>query len=88
MPGIPEMVAAVVVVTEFLKATLRKVGIDVTQPIKVIMAVIGSIGVVVYFAVQTGTPFSLDLVWTLAQLIAAAVFGYKVAMKFKPTNNR
>jgi len=77
------MIAAVAVVTEFLKAALRKIGVDPTQTMKVVLAVVGSIGVVAYFAVQTGTPFTVDLLWILVQVIAGSVFGYKIAMKFR-----
>ncbi len=83
MPDLFVMVAAVAVVTEFLKATLRRFGVEPTQAVKVVLAVIGSICVIVYFTIQTGTPFSLNLIWLLIQLIAASVFGYKIAMKFR-----
>lgn len=78
-----QMIAAVAVVTEFLKAALRKIGVDPTQTMKIVLAVVGSIGVVVYFAVQAQAPLDINLLWTLVQVIAGSVFGYKIAMKFR-----
>ena len=86
MPGLVELIAAVAVVTEALKAMVRKFMPEITKPLKVILAGISSVGVVAYYAIQTETVFNLDLVWLGAQVIVASVFGYKIAMKFRPNN--
>ncbi len=83
MPELIELIAAVAVLTETLKALVRKFVVEITKALKVILASVSSVGVVAYYAIDTETIFNLDLVWIGAQVIAASVFGYKIAMKFR-----
>lgn len=83
MPDLAVMIAAVPIVTEFLKALLRRFGAVLNEAWKIGLACFGSVCVVGYYAITTETALSIGLVWILIQVMAGAVFGYKIVMKFR-----
>lgn len=78
MPSVVIMVASVAIVTEFLKVALAEINILVEGKGAVITAILGSVGVVGYHWIMSGTDFSFLLITTLGQVIIGATMGFKL----------
>lgn len=80
--NIGELIATVVVVTEFIKkAAKSSFGIEIKGKAAVVLAVLVSIGVVFVKAVLTDTPVGLALLPALIQVVLASTMGYSIATK-------
>jgi len=85
MPEIATLVAAVLVVTQFIKTALAKINVTIGGAYAVVLSVVASIGVVVYYAVTTGTPFTFGLITIVIQVAIAANAGYSLIKVARPT---
>lgn len=80
--NVPECLALVVAVTEFLKKALKSVlKVEVKGQAAVILAVLVSVAVVFVKAVQTGTAINLALLPFLIQVAIGSTIGYSIATK-------
>ena len=74
--SIPELVAIVLAGTQFIKELLAKFKIIVKGTGAIILSVLVSAAVCVYF--QLGQPFTLNFITNFIQVAIAANMGYKV----------
>lgn len=87
MPGIIALVAAVAVVTQFIKKAINSSTIGFLKKIiiekkgAVVLAVITSFGVVVFYALKTGTPIDMNLLILGGEVAIAATMGYSILTK-------
>jgi hypothetical protein len=80
--NIPEMLAITVAVTEFFKkAAFSLFKVEIKARAAVVLAVLTSLGVVIYKAVETGTAVNLALVPLAIQVIIGSTIGYSIATK-------
>ena len=84
MPEIASLVAAVLVVTQFVKTALAKINVTIGGAYAVVLSVVASIGVVAYFAITTGTPFTFGLIPLVIQVAIAANAGYSLIKVARP----
>ena len=84
MPGMVALVAAVAVVTQFIKTVINRSNIGFLKRIiiekwaAVVLAILVSFGVVVYFALKMGTPIDLSLLVLAGEVAIAATMGYSM----------
>lgn len=78
MPGIAEMIAITVAVTQFAKKALEKFKVDLKGTYAVILSIAASVCVVLYFVITTGTPFNLALISLVVQVAIGANAGYSL----------
>lgn len=84
MPGIVALVAAVAVVTQFIKKAINNSNFGILKRIiiqkkgAVILAVLTSFGVVIFYALKTGTPINFDLLVLGGEVAIAATMGYSL----------
>ena len=84
MPGMVALVAAVAVVTQFIKKAINNSNFGFLKRIiiekwgAVVLAILVSLGVVVYFALTTGTPINLALLILAGEVAIAATMGYSI----------
>ncbi len=71
------MTAAVAVVTEFLKKALAKVNVTLKGAAAVVLSVVVTIGVVMFYAIQTGAAWNFQLVVYVLEVAIAANMGYQ-----------
>ena len=84
LPGIVALVAAVAVVTQFIKTAINNSNFGFLKRIiiekwaAVVLAILVSLGVVLYFALTTGTPLNLALLILAGEVAIAATMGYSI----------
>ena len=82
--NIATMVAAVLAVTQFLKDILKDWGLNVAGGWAMLLSLLCSAGVVLYFQLSTGTPITWNSLWILIQVFALANGGKKLLNSIKP----
>lgn len=75
---IPELVASVLVATQFLKNLLNKIGVNVQGTVAVILSALCSIGVVVFSYIQSSKPFDVGMIILIVQVVIASNAGYSL----------
>ena len=84
MPGIAELIAAALLVTQFVKKALVALKVDLKGTAAIVLSVVASIAVVAYFAISTGTPFSFALIPIVIQVAIGANAGYSLLKVARP----
>lgn len=82
---IAAMVAAVLAATQFIKSTLKDWGLNVVGGWAMLLSLLCSAGVVLYFQLNTGSPITWNALWILIQVFALANGGKKLLSSIKPT---
>ena len=82
--NIAEMVAAVLAVTQFLKGTLKDWGLNVVGGWAMLLSLLCSVGVVLYFQLSTGSSITWNSLWLVIQVFALANGGKKLLSSIKP----
>ena len=87
MPGIVSLIAAVAVVTQFIKKAINNSNFGFLKKIiiekwaAVVLAVLVSFGVVIFYASKTGTPIDLNLLILAGEVAIGATMGYSILKK-------
>jgi hypothetical protein len=82
--NIATMIATTLAVTQFLKNALAKVNVVVEKTMAVILSVVVSVGVVLYFYVSTGRPITAQIVIDVIQVAIGANAGYSLIKVARP----
>ena len=81
--SIAELIALAAVITEFVKRSLRKFGVNIGTTGAVALSVIGSIFAVGYDVIQNDRAFELGILIVLIQVIFGSNLGYKILSSSK-----